>query len=1063
MPLDPFLGYNPFNDLTQPPPAIPAPGTQPPGAGPRIPPFTPAEEESILSRLGTTALHGLGWLGSSLGKALGGRAIRGALGGHADELASIIPFSDTLGITDPSREVRGSDLLGGDKDTPLLSPEGIGGVGLDILLDPASYLTFGGSALNAAGRAARRAGTLPGTVAERVAQGLGGHVGLGLPFAAPSTTVDLSRQLGAVSGAAGALWDKVPNAIANPLERAAGAVGGAYRGLKSLFRPELMNATSAAGQEVAPGVYSAINRERARLAEKQLEAANTLREAGSLTPEGLAELRSYAELSPKQAYIPKYGGVEQAYSLLKPELEAGLQRGQQLGLTNAQPLVDEFVGHFPRYEAPLAKETAGFGGRRKMLPTDAAALGAREEILKNIPGGATAINEMVGNPQLRQMSQLTGADFIRKNALEGERMFPTAAGAGMSAEDTLRYALANKAQSGTATVDELTQLRQLEGRYNQSLSLADWVSKQDPQLTKAGAQSFYGDPLSDFLQGAVSRVRVNEGAEGIQSLLANTAKKVGTGPMRPGDMPLMDVLRRVPGFAEAGDVTSGVKTQMIQRLGLTNPADLFNMVVPAAVANDATKFVKAFTTPEGIEPFLKIVDSVTNLTKAGQTGLWPAFHARNAVTGMWQNWVTNAFDPRYGAGNPMRYVQPIKDAWAARTTGVFQGAADLPIFRGAAITDEQATRKIMEMAYANRLTRNENAFSEIVGGQVAPGQFRMPGDPTGGLLEEAQHALQGSNWNPLNIAGVGGTAGIGKSNVTTFKPAVLGNVAGEAVDETNRLSAFIAKLRQGYTPEMASAESKLAHFDYSALTDFERTYARRVIPFYNWMSNNIPFAIRQIAEHPGGKLATGIKVAGEARGQQGGFLPDYLQDTLAVPLGGRDEEGNQRFLNRSGLPFEDLPGYLSGSQTLSMLNPMFLKYPIETLTGRQLESGRRLSDMYSMTGQPALDELLANSPVSRAVSTLRTGVDERKTLLDKAVNMLSGVHLSDIDMEKAKSIAVRDYLEQAMQGPHFRQNVNVNARPEELANLTPYEINLLRLQATRNAEARRRVVAQRPQ
>src|SRR5262245_2998892 len=137
-----------------------------------IQPLAPEEEASVLSRLGSGALGGLSYIGRSLGKAFGGRAIRGLLGGNPRELASIIPFSDLLGITDPEQEVFGSQLLGGNEETSFLSPQGIGGLGLDILLDPATYLTFGTSALTPLGRAAKQAGVLPKTITGRIA-GLG--------------------------------------------------------------------------------------------------------------------------------------------------------------------------------------------------------------------------------------------------------------------------------------------------------------------------------------------------------------------------------------------------------------------------------------------------------------------------------------------------------------------------------------------------------------------------------------------------------------------------------------------------------------------------------------------------------------------------------------------------------------------------------------------------------------------------------------------------------------------------------------------------------------------------
>lgn len=54
-------------------------------------------------------LDALGWAGESLDKP--GAAVRGLLAGRPDQLANLIPFSDTLGITDPSQRVSGRGLL----------------------------------------------------------------------------------------------------------------------------------------------------------------------------------------------------------------------------------------------------------------------------------------------------------------------------------------------------------------------------------------------------------------------------------------------------------------------------------------------------------------------------------------------------------------------------------------------------------------------------------------------------------------------------------------------------------------------------------------------------------------------------------------------------------------------------------------------------------------------------------------------------------------------------------------------------------------------------------------
>ncbi len=112
-------------------------------------------------------LDALGYVGDSFDK-LGGRELRGALGGKYRELASIIPFSDRVGITDPHDIVTGRNLTDkwgwtdkGDQGW------GAWGTGLaaDMVLDPATLL--GGAGLAAKGfKGLRGAGKLAASVAE---------------------------------------------------------------------------------------------------------------------------------------------------------------------------------------------------------------------------------------------------------------------------------------------------------------------------------------------------------------------------------------------------------------------------------------------------------------------------------------------------------------------------------------------------------------------------------------------------------------------------------------------------------------------------------------------------------------------------------------------------------------------------------------------------------------------------------------------------------------------------------------------------------------------------------
>ncbi len=90
----------------------------------------------------SSILDALGYVGDTLSKP--GRAVRGVIGGRMDEGLSFLPFSDSLGLTDPSRAVTGHDLLGQMGFEP---GDGLGGtlagIGVDVATDPLTY--FGGA------------------------------------------------------------------------------------------------------------------------------------------------------------------------------------------------------------------------------------------------------------------------------------------------------------------------------------------------------------------------------------------------------------------------------------------------------------------------------------------------------------------------------------------------------------------------------------------------------------------------------------------------------------------------------------------------------------------------------------------------------------------------------------------------------------------------------------------------------------------------------------------------------------------------------------------------------
>jgi hypothetical protein len=136
-----------------------------------IQPFPAEEENSLLSNVANAGLSGLGYLGKTLDKTFGARAIRGLLGGKPRELLSPIPFSDTLGITDEEDITSGRDLLTRYHIAPPNDPNkweaaDVGGFLTELALDPSMYVNP--FALTKLGGLAAKAGALPGKLLPRM-------------------------------------------------------------------------------------------------------------------------------------------------------------------------------------------------------------------------------------------------------------------------------------------------------------------------------------------------------------------------------------------------------------------------------------------------------------------------------------------------------------------------------------------------------------------------------------------------------------------------------------------------------------------------------------------------------------------------------------------------------------------------------------------------------------------------------------------------------------------------------------------------------------------------------
>lgn len=1079
---------------------------QQPGAV-QLPPLSPEEEASLLESIGHGALSGLGWVGGSIDKAFGGRAIRGLLGGKPEELASIIPFSDTLGITKPENAVSGAELLG-NKDASFFSPEGLAGMALEVALDPGTYLTLGSGALTKAGQQAGKLGILPKNLAARTkgfaagteeltklatalgkpeaelaGRALGGHMGLSLPFGLTDQAVfDLSgvpKQLADATRKIPVVGPKVVGAA----QKVGDAANAAWtKSIGPLFYSPYGGQTLPPLQDISATQHELLPQVRAQFLDKVRDASLAAQDAGLLNPEVLNQMAPkfgkenagwsfLNDLLEGQVYGPFDPKVQNAADLYREADAFDLAQKQAVGLAGAYPLTPQTrlagegaglpIGHVHR-QWTVGEIDPNYTRKWETDLTPVEEF-AREAKFRGLT--KNQINDLgmldLSNIKPAQAQQVIGQKFLGVDvpALQAEqkalldRVNGRAkgdffVGPGSAIEDVQPF------KSGLATGDEIKRLNDIEASLVQTRNLSNWKA----EIGTAAGPVFGNNPFDDLLSQANRDARRVVQAQGLHkgiAAMAGTADELAKEGQRI--VPVKQVLNEagltfnVAGQPEATGAMNATLQEMMKAGKATKPEDLLNLYVPEDAAKALTRFTKASTLPDGLKPIVQAWDALTNWTKTFQTVLWPANHTRNQFTAFFQNFIHDAGYPGMG---PMSYVQPWLDAKSFHDTGSMQGlASKIPMFKG--LTDEAANLELQRLVAIHDVYHRAGSLARegLEEGNTRVAQTLLPG-PQKSLTERLSVLKDAPLDDWKKLSGVHGSMGfdqagrLGEYTQDVFPLAKAGRGVASTLDDINRLSSYLGFLSQGFDPAVAAQKVLETHFDFQNLSKVERSVMRRVIPFYGWARQSIPSVLYQIATNPGGKMGQSIRAASEMRGSEPGFLPSYLGGGVAMPVGDQ-ENGTQRYLTSLGLPFEELGQLAQGPQSLlGMLNPL-AKAPLEVATNKQFFTGRDLRDLYSQTGSILGDQVLMNSPFGRAATTLRTLTDPRKDLGTALLNVGTGLRMSDVDVDKQKNIAARQYAEDMLRGqPGVHMFQRLYVRPQDLPLLDPNEVNLLRLVKT---------------
>lgn len=196
--------------------------------------------------------------------------------------------------------------------------------------------------------------------------------------------------------------------------------------------------------------------------------------------------------------------------------------------------------------------------------------------------------------------------------------------------------------------------------------------------------------------------------------------------------------------------------------------------------------------------------------------------------------------------------------------------------------------------------------------------------------------------------------------------------ASELTSHNTRLAHFIDKVMKSHGKdlptifEQASRRARKFHPSGLDMTEFEKKYMRRIIPFYSWLRKSTPLLLEGIVMKPGvsvlpAKVNDALQEAGgvdQANGRSNPFpvdqmFPKWIRDEgigpISLPEGLMGAISNQQppGYTQFGVGLNPLSSLISdfqhpGNTVGSSLTPL-AQIPIELITGRKIFTGEPIT------------------------------------------------------------------------------------------------------------------------
>jgi hypothetical protein len=484
--------------------------------------------------------------------------------------------------------------------------------------------------------------------------------------------------------------------------------------------------------------------------------------------------------------------------------------------------------------------------------------------------------------------------------------------------------------------------------------------------------------------------------------------------------------------------------------------------VPPELVNAAKAVFKTYEVPEWQNAITKTLDWANGWFKPSVTMVKPAFWVRNHTSGQYANLVSGYMET---PADLMQYMESYKQAM------------DLWKKNDPAFMRELQVEGIMGLDSTWDATK-EGLFSAGM-----PGQSPYPDNPLKfkqTFQEVGQKMAEQPTPEHPALKFIAEKTAKPRQAVASYMAS--NSKANRAVEYANRSAMYIYLKGKGYDPTQAAKIVESIHFNYSggALSPFENTVMKRIIPFYVFSRNSLPWAIERLIEKPSGGLGQTLRALNRAHKPED-MAPEYIGETASVPLGDLPD-GSRRYLTGVGLNFEDPAQFATpslksaGLEVLSRMNPI-LKAPLEYATGqsffqkgpkggRDIEDldpllGRTLSNIGELTGlkkskEPVrypgsgvLEHMISNSPLTGFGTAVRTLTDPRKSPIDKFFNLGTGLRLTDVS-PASQDKELRNRINRAEKQLGAKTYIDTYVPKETKAQMSPQELQAyMQIQALR--------------